>query len=184
MRLNCWTFMIILGLAGCASVPKMNYYTLDMRPSAPQGPEDGIAIDRLRITDSLAGRNILIHASPTQIEYYAVDQWAAGLDDLLREKLETEFHAGTAPMKYVASGDLLDFGQEDTPEGPQARLRATFEYRTRAMGRYDEPLLRKTYEFRLPAKSADAASVVQALSRCAEELAAAMAADVRALHAP
>jgi len=184
MWLKRWTFALVLALAGCASAPKMNYYTLDMRPAAPQGPENGIAIDRLRVTDALAGRNILIHTSPTQIEYYAVDQWAAGLDDLLREKLEAEFHAGSTPAKFVASGELLDFGQEDTPEGPQACLRATFEYRTRAMGHYDEPLLRKTYEFRVPAGAADAVSVVKALSRCAEELAGAMAADARALRAP
>lgn len=184
MRLNRWTFLVIIGLAGCASAPKMNYYTLDMRPAAPKGPEDGIAIDRLRVTDALAGRNILIHASPTQIEYYAVDQWAAGLDDLLREKLEAEFHAGTAPVKFVASGELLDFGQEDTPQGTQACLRATIEFRARTMGRYDEPLLRKTYEFREPTETATAVSVVRALSRCAEELAGAMAVDVRALRAP
>ncbi len=184
MRLKNWTFILMLGLAGCASAPKMNYYTLDMRPAATQGPEEGIVLDRLRVADALSGRNILIHTSPTKVEYYAVDQWAAGLDDLLREKLEAEFHTGSTPGKWVASGDLLDFGQEDSAQGPQACLRAVFEYRTREMGHYEGPLLRKTYEIRTPAGAGNAASVVESLSRCVEELAKAMAADTRTLPKP
>lgn len=181
-----WFLFAAVALAGCASAPRTNYYTLDMRPSAHREQPAPIEIWRLRISEPLAGRNILVQASPTRIEYYAVDQWAAGIEELVREKLEAEFQFSggrtAGPAGLVVDGIIQNFGQEDTPDGAVAYLKAAIEFRTPEMGHYQEPLLRKTYEIRKPAQAADAPSVVQALSRCVETLADEMLADAQALR--
>ena len=178
-----WALIVFAGIAGCASAPSMNYYTLDMRASGGATLAGRIEIARLRVAEPLEGRNILVQTSPTKIEYYAVDQWVAGLDDLVQEKLEAEWGDAEkeSPAQVVLEGIIQGFGQEDLPERTLAYLKLTAEFRSPNASRYDAPLLRKTYEFREPLAEDSAAGVVTTLSVCVEQLAAAMAADVKAL---
>jgi len=173
---------VVLLVAGCASAPDPRYYTLDMRPSGAVQAEKNIRIDRLREAEPLARKDILIQRSPTEIEYYAVDQWAAALGELVSQKLEAELgppEEGRATV--VGTGTILDFGQVDVAGGAEASARLRIELRREDMGRYDEPLLTKTYAARLPAETPTPGAVVEALSRCLEKVAAEMASDANGL---
>ena len=175
--------LTLVAMAGCASAPSMNYYTLDMRPSGGAAMPFRVEIARMRVAEPLEGRNILIQKSPTEIEYYAVDRWAAGLNDLVQEKLEAEWngHPSDEAPQLIAEGIIQGFGQEDQDGGPAAYLKITMEFRSPDASRYDTPLLHKTYEFRQSAEGQGASGVVNALSVCVEQLAAAIAEDATAL---
>ena len=71
-----------------------------------------VRVERLREVESLARKEILVQRTPTQIEYYAVDQWAAAPGELISQKLEAE-------LGPIDGGDGGDPG-----DGHDSRLRA------------------------------------------------------------
>ena len=63
-----------------------------MEPSGDGGdPAVNLVVERVRMTEALSRSEIMVLASPTRIEYYATDQWAGDLAELVRQKLKTEF---------------------------------------------------------------------------------------------
>lgn len=174
--------VLLAAVTGCFSTPTPRYYTLDMRPSGETRPPVRLVVDRLRPSEALAREGILIQTSPTQIEYYAADQWAANLGELVTHKLEAEFaDPADASRTVVVTGSILDFEQVDVPGGAEGYVRLALEFRDAGAGRYDPPLLEKTYEARVPAEAAAAEAVVRALSQGLKDVAAAIAKDAAAL---
>lgn len=179
--------LLLCFLAGCASAPA-KYYSLDMRPSRPDATGPAIEVDHISIADTLASKNIYIQKSPTQIEYYAVDQWAADLGEILEDKLRVELERDSAQPTLVLQGTLERFGQQDTAwkkdtvSEAAAMVRLRVELRPKDASRYSEPLLKKAYVCEAPAAEPTAASVVEMLSRCVESIAAKIQSDAAELQ--
>lgn len=175
--------LVVAGLmAGCASAPGPNLYTLNMAPSAEASSAVNITVGRLRVAEALQNKRILIKKSPTEIEYYAAAQWAAGLDELLTEKLTVEFGSPDAGRSaYVLSGALLAFEQVDVTAGAEAHVRIAIEIREEGTSYYSPPALAKTYDVRLPVATPAVGAVVEALSACLEQVAREVVADASAL---
>ncbi len=171
---------VLLGmLAGCATTIETQYYTLDLRDSDPAASAPRLCVDRIMLAEPLSRKDILIQTTPTQIEYYATAQWAAGIDDLIAQKLEAEFGNPVCDQSpYLLSGTVYEFEQVDLPGGAEAHVKFAVEIRAQ---RYEEPVFKKTYTERAPANSADPNAVVQTLSACVERIAAQIMADAAAL---
>ena len=192
---------VVAGIvAGCAHSPAPRYYTLDMNRSEAAAASAtrpcNIDVGRLRPGQALARTDILIKKSSTEVEYYVAERWAAGLDELVPQKLEVEF-GPDAPGRptIVVSGTILAFEQVDpsaasktgqTPgnsgrEPPSVHAKLDLAFHPEDASRYDKPLFEKVYDSWLPASSADPGAVVRALSEALEKLAADIAADAAAL---
>ena len=168
--------------AGCVSTPAPRYYTLDVEPSGGAHLDVNLEIGPLRASEALARRNILIKKSPTEIEYYALDQWAAALNEIVGQKLKAEFGPFVEGRKPLCiSGAILNFEHVDVAGGVQAHARIELEFRAEDASRYDKPLIKKTYDAAVPAETGTAGAVVCALSRCVEKIAAEAAADANRL---
>lgn len=179
----CLALLVAGLMAGCATAPGPNLYTLNMAPSAEAGSTVNIAVGRLRIAEALQNKRILIKKSPTEIEYYAAAQWAAGLDELLTEKLTVEFGPlDSGRTAYVLSGTLLAFEQVDLPGGGEGHVRLAIEIRREGTSYYSPAALAKTYDVRLPVTAPAAGAVVEALSACLEKVAREIVADASALQ--
>ena len=175
--------ILLAGLAaGCASSPGPDLYTLNMQASAEAGSPVNLTLTRLRVAEALQNKRILIKKSPTEIEYYAAAQWAAGLDELLAEKLAVEFGPlDPARKTMVVSGILLAFEQVDSPAGGEAHVRLALEFRNEGSSHYAKPALARTYDVWLPASSATPGGIVESLSVCLEKVARQIVADASAL---
>ena len=166
---------------GCVTAPAPRYFTLDMHPAGQAKAPVNIRVERLRESESIARKDILIQKNPTRIEYYAVDRWAAGLGEMIAQKFAVEWGTDEdSRATYVMSGTVLEFGQVDTPQGAEAHARMALEIRPNGTSRYEEPAFRKTYDVRRPAAAPTPPAVVEALSRCVEAIAAELAADASA----
>jgi ABC-type uncharacterized transport system auxiliary subunit len=179
MRTQRYLPVVACLLSACASAPNVDYYTVSMEPSGQARPTVGIEVERLQTTDALSRNQILIATSPTTIDYYATDLWAAGVGELVQLKLQAEL--GPPVEKRVAfllSGTVLAFEQIDTPGGADALARLEIEVRDASAKRYDPPVLSKTYEARLPAANANPSAVAAALSKCLEQIVAEIATDL------
>ena len=169
-------------LAGCASTTPSRYYTLDMTASGAAASAVNLYVDRIRAAEALTRKTILIKKSPTEIEYYALDEWAASVNELVTEKLVAEFGPKQDGRKSIGlSGTILAFEQIDLPDGVEAHVKLALTFRAEGTARYEEPLLEKNYEARMPAAESSAPAVVRALSACLEQIAADVAADAGAL---
>ncbi|MCC6694809.1 MAG: membrane integrity-associated transporter subunit PqiC [Candidatus Hydrogenedentes bacterium] len=174
-------WLVVLG-AGCAHAPEPRFYTLDMTPSGKAAPSCNIEVERLRPHDALTRVDLMVKTSPTQIEYYALDRWAATLSELVPEKLRAEFGAPVAGRRtLVLSGTILAFEQVDTEEGANAHVKLDLELRNEGDSRYAAPILQKVYEIAVPAGRPAPADVVRALSAGLEALAAQIASDASAI---
>jgi uncharacterized lipoprotein YmbA len=177
--LRFWLGVVAVSLvAGCAGSPQPRYYTLDMTPSGSVNPECNVAIERLRPHDALTRVDILVMKTPTQIEYYAFDRWAASLSELVSDKLRSEL-GGHDPNRetVVVSGDILAFEQVDRDDGADAHIKLDLSFRKEGASRYSPALLRKRYEISVPAEAARPAAVVEVLSAGLETIAAEIATD-------
>lgn len=169
-------------LTACASAPNISYYTLAMIPSGQTDVSVNLAVEQVRTTDALSQNRIMIQASPTTIEYYATDQWVGGLAELVLQKLTVEFGQPVEGRRTLAmTAVVLACEQVDVAGGTEARMKLSVTVRDPAEKRYREPLLSKTYEASRPMAHASANSVVVALSTCAEQIAADIAADASGL---
>jgi len=174
--------LVVAVVAGCATTGELRYYTLDMSPSGQARPEYNLDLTRLHAAQALARSNILIKKTSTEIEYYAVDHWAAGVADLVREKLESEFGEPERDRDVILiSGVVLAFEQVDVDGGATAHIKLELEFRRANEGRTGDPLMKRTYEANLPAGTMEAGSVVRALSQGLEEVAVRIAEDTSAL---
>ncbi len=166
-------------LAACASAPVIHYYTFDMAPSGRSPAAVALRVRGFQTTEALGRRQILIQTSPTEIEYYATDQWAGDVGELVAQKLAAELGpaAPDAPVLAV-TGTVVDCGQVDRPGGgAAARLTLEVTIRDPAHQRFQPPLLVKTYRCELPAQQATPDAVARALSSCVDKVAAELAGD-------
>lgn len=169
-------------LAGCATAPSPNLYTLNMTPSEQAGSPVNISVGRLRVAEALLNKRILIKKSPTEIEYYAAAQWAAGLDELLTEKFSVEFgDAVTGRPAWFVSGTLLAFEQVDRASGAEAHVKLELEIRKEGTSYYSPAALAKTYDVWIPVADPAPGTVVEALSASLEQVAREIVADASAL---
>ena len=111
--------VLLLCCTGCLSTPEARYYTLDMQSSGKVTTTMfNLEVERIQVTEALARTDILIKKSATEIEYYALDRWAARLDELLAEKLQAEFGPTEAKRDtYLVRGKLLACEQVDYARG-------------------------------------------------------------------
>lgn len=178
-RLRRYAFSLaVIGLmGGCLSVTESRYYTLDMRDSDHVETAHQIEVGRFRTSDALSRPEILIQASPTRVEYYAVDQWASDLAEMVQEKLQIELGPAESP-DYRIEGDILSFEQVDGESGAEARVKLRVRGYDALDRRSAEPVLRKTYEDIGMAAGSEPEEVVAALSRVLERVAVQIASDL------
>ncbi|GMW01073.1 MAG: hypothetical protein AMXMBFR84_22100 [Candidatus Hydrogenedentota bacterium] len=177
MRL-IWFGAAVMIVVGCASTPPTRLYTLDMTPTGLAKPECNIEVDHMRVHETLNRMDILILKSPTEVEYYASDDWAASLTELVSEKLKAEFgNPQEGRTTVLATGKVLAFGQNDTKEGPKGHVKIEMVYRTPEMDPYDPAIRKVTYETLLPVESDGPKGLVTTLTRGLEALARDMARD-------
>jgi ABC-type uncharacterized transport system auxiliary subunit len=182
MRLRSALVLLAVAICGCTSAPKISYYTLAMEPSGRVETDVNIVVERFHTTEALGRDQILVAVSPTEIDYYATDQWAGGVGQLVQRKLAEEFRPlvdGRRTM--VVSGTVLSFEQVDGGSGTSARLKLQVVVRDAEKKRYEPPVFEKTYSITRPAPGPNPAGVVKELSRCVEDVAAEIAADVKHL---
>lgn len=178
------TLVVMAGLvAGCATSPAPSLYTVNMTPSPTAGSPVNIAIVRLRIAESLHNKRILIKKSPTEIEYFVMAQWAASLDEILREKLAAEF-GPIDPERptFAISGALQAFEQIDMPSGNEAHVKLDLEVRRDGESQYAPPVIARVYEVSLPVAADSAGGVVESLSACLESVARDIVSDIAKLQ--
>lgn len=168
-------------LAGCGSSPTIDYYTLSMNPSNEAEPTVNMIVERFGTTEALARPQIMIAASDTRVEYYARANWVSGVGEQVQRKLQTEFgEPREGRPTYLLSGTVTALEQVDVADGARARLEVEVEVRSTEGKRYEDPLLRRTFSAERPA-AAGPAAVVDALSECAEQIAADIASAVARL---
>ncbi len=168
---------VLLSL-GCVSSPAPRYYTLDMAASGHVRSRANVTIEVIEVAEALQRDAIIILSSPTSIEYYAADQWASGLHELVRQKLEAELEPAEDDAPRLALHVYVRFfGQVDTDHGPMARAVLHVETRIPRQSRYEEPLTEREYTVEQDADDDSANSVVAALSRCLEKIALYIARD-------
>jgi uncharacterized lipoprotein YmbA len=173
---------LLAALAACASAPELDHYTIDMTPSGRVQAVTNLEVNGVVVSDKLAQRRIVIHLSPTRIETYANARWASGVRQMVEQKLAAELGAPAADgRRLVLDGAVTAFEQVDGSAGPQARVGLDMEIRDHGSNRSEPPLLEKTYEVLRPAATDSVDGVVQALSRCLEEIAAEIAEDAAGL---
>jgi uncharacterized lipoprotein YmbA len=173
--------LAVAACAGCASTTTQ-HFTLDMRPSESASPGQ-LAARHFTVADALANMNIPVRTGPTTLEYYEGVQWAGSLEDLLKEKFQAEFGASVAADgARVIDGHVLAFEQVDLPGGA-AEAHCKIEVQVRAAGdsRYAKPLLAKVYDVSSPMAVVTPGTLTESLSRCVEQIAAQVRADVAGL---
>jgi len=169
-------------LCACASAPKIDYYTLGMEPSGRVYAGANLSVERLSTTQALGRSQIMVLASPTRIDYYATDHWAGSVGELVQQKLAAEFGPPAEDRgTLVVSGKVLACEQVDVPGGAEARVKLEIVVRDAEVPRYQPPLIEKSYSSSRPVSGPNPGSVVEELSRCVEEIAAEIAADVSTL---
>ena len=179
MRFTPVLSMILCTLCGCASAPEIDYYTLGMESSGRVEQAVNLSVERLRTTEALGRSQIMVLASPTKVEFYATDHWAGSVGELVQQKLAAEFGPPVDGRRtLIISGKVLACEQVDRSGGAEARVRLEIVVRDAGTPRYQPPLLEKAYASRRPVAGSNPGSVVEELSRCVEEIAAEIAADV------
>jgi len=166
-------------LCACASAPKIDYYTLGMESSGQIDTAVNLSVERLRTTEALGRSQIMILASPTRIDYYATDHWAGSVGELVQQKLAAEFGPPVDGRRtLIVSGRVLACEQVDGSAGARARVKLEIVVRDAEKSRYQPPLFERSYTSNRPVPGSNPGSVVSELSRCVEDIAAEIAADV------
>jgi len=179
MSLRSSVLAVLCVSCACASAPKINYYTLGMESSGEARPGVNLSVERLRTTEALGRSQIMIRTSATRIEYYAVDQWAGGIGELIQQKLAAEFGPPIEGRRtFKVSGMVVACEQVDIPGGSEARVKLAVVIREATEARYRPPLLERSYQATRGVSRASADAVVDALSGCVDQIAAEIAADV------
>lgn len=179
MRSTPFLSAALCAFCACASAPKIDYYTLGMEPSGGVAAVANLSVERFRTTEALARSQLMVLASPTRVDYYATAQWAGSLGELVQQKLAAEFGPPVDGRRdLVVSGRVIAFEQVDRPSGAEARVRLDIAVRDADTPRYQPPLLEKSYTSIRTVSGSNTDSVVAELSRCVEEIAAEISADV------
>jgi len=175
------SFALALSLvlaAGCMSVPRPRYYTLDMTPSGKAVPKRClIEVETFQATESVDREAILVKLSPTRAEYYALDLWIEGLDELVARKLLSEFEGAKKEEPVVlVRGKILAFEEVDRGDKTQAHVKLEVEFRIKAL-RKEIRSQERIYEATVKVEERNPDAVAKALSRGLEKIAVRIAAD-------
>jgi uncharacterized lipoprotein YmbA len=182
MRSTPFLTAVLCVACACASAPKIDYYTLGMESSGRAVTTVNISVERLATTEALGRSQIMVLASPTRIDYYATSQWAGSVGELVQRKLAAEFGPPVEGREaFVVSGRVLACEQVDRPGGVEARVKLEIVVRDAEVPRYQKPVLEKSYSSSRSVAGPGAGPVVEELTRCVEEIAAEIAADVSSL---
>lgn len=172
-------FPLMAILTGCVSVTESNYFTLDMRSSGQVESSFALEDVRIRPGEAVSRPEIMIRTSPTEVEYYATQRWAANLGEQLGEKLKSEFgEPSGASLGVTISGTLLAFEQIDTAVGADARIKLDIYVSFPSQDGESTLSFSRIYETVVRADEAAASAVVRALSRGLESIAAELAGDL------
>jgi len=145
-------------------------------------PAINLKIETIEVAEALQRESILIMVAPTKAEYYASEQWVAGLHELVRQKLESELGPKREGLPtYGMSVTVRSLGQIDAPDGTQTQASLDIEVRPLHESRYKEPLFEKIHSVTKEVREPSIDKVVMTLSRCREEIAAEIAADTQNL---
>lgn len=182
MKKGCALVVLLVVVAGCASAPNLDYYTVDMTSSGKASTDLNIEVGHFAISEKLDRTQIVIQLTPTRIDYYSNERWAASIGEMVEQKLAVEF----GPMVdgrhgLIVSGRVTAFEQIDSPSGPRALAMLDVAIREGEAKRFEAPLLEKTYEASRAADTNSVDAMVQALSRALEEIAAKIAEDAAGL---
>jgi uncharacterized lipoprotein YmbA len=181
MRFRSCVLVLPVVLAACASSPRINYYTLGAVSSGTVAPSINLVVERFRTSEALGRAQLMIATRATEVEYYAADQWAGGLGELVQHKLAAEFGPKVAGRRtLIVTGQVLACEQVEIQKVTQARLKLRVVVRDAELKRYQGALFEKAYEARRTVASGTPSAVVDELSRCAEQIAAQIAADAAA----
>lgn len=182
MRFRRISALCVCVLCGCASAPKIDYYTLGRDSSGRASPTVNLSVERFRSVEALNRSQIMVLESPSRIDYYAGDHWAGSIGELVQQKLAAEFGPLDSGRKtLIVSGTVVSCEQLDRPEGAEARVELEVVVRDSEIARYRPPLLEKTYASTRPVGGTSVESLVMELSRCVEDIAAEIAADIATL---
>jgi uncharacterized protein len=110
-RVACW--LVVLGLAGCATSAPLHYYTLSAVPPAsnttlPVGSPP-VSLERLTIPPELDRAQLVRRLDATRLQLLDGHRWAAPLDDMMRRVLGEDLalrlgsNAVTNPNEPVGS---------------------------------------------------------------------------------
>ena len=177
--------LMLAGLAGCASAPRIDYYTLGTEASGHAGPPVNVVVERFRTTEALARRGIMVSLSDTRVAYRGTDQWAESLGGLVQQRLTAAFGTPVEGRRTVKlSGTVLACEEAIRPSGRYAVIKLAVEVRDATEASYRPPLLAKIYEADRPVREGeDVAPVVEALAVGLDGIAAEIAEDLRKLPA-
>ena len=182
MRFTPFLAIALCVLCACASAPKIDYYTLGMESSDRVDLAVNVSVERMRTTEALGRSQIMVHASPTRIDYYATDHWAGSVGELVQQKMAAEFGQPIEGRKtLIVSGKVLACEQVDGATGAEARVRLDIVVRDAEVPRYQQPLLEKSYSSNRSVSASNPGSVVSELSRCVEDIAVEIAKDISLL---
>ena len=182
MRVHPIPALVLCAVCGCASAPKIDFYTLGMESSGRAQPKVNLSVERFRSTEALSRSQIMVLESATRVDYYATDHWAGSIGELVQRKLAAEFGPPQEGRKnLVVSGVVAACEQVDRPGGAEARVDLEIVVRDAELARYRPPLLEKSYTSSRPVGGVSVAALVEELSRCMEDIAAEIAADVASL---
>jgi len=149
--LNVWKSNVparasaVLGLlvtafaAGCGSVPKTSYYTLQV-PAAP-APTDIrtnyiLGVEHFRAPEVLRDDRIAYYVSPTQMNFYQHQRWGAAPASLLSEFTaqwldssgvfaQVKMLPARERVDYTLGGSVTSFEEVDSGGGVKVRLAMT-----------------------------------------------------------
>lgn len=182
MRLKPYLCLALVALCGCASAPKIDYYTLSMESSGRVQSELNLAVGTFRTTEALSRSQIMILTSATEIEYYATASWAGGIAELVQQKLTVEFGPPKDGGRTLAvSGTVLACEQVDVAGGAEASMKLRVVVRDPESTSDRRPVHDKIYAAARPASAANPGAVVRALSLCAEDIAIEISEDLSRL---
>ena len=176
---------LVLLVAGCASVPDYEYYTLDQRGLAMAGSAAGISADirleRLQAGQALARPELMIQISPVAVDYYATAHWVSDVGELatetLRRVLESSESGEDGPTIYI-SGDVLEFHQLDPGAAGNTAAAVTAALRLRFEEQGTGERRARRYAIQRPIASGEPAAVARGLSGAMAALAQEISRDL------
>ncbi len=144
MKIHRAFAVLLVFAAGCASAPNLDYYTIDMTPSGKVSTDLNLEVDRVATSEKLNRTQIVIQKSPTRIDYYSNERWAASVGEMVEQKLAAEFGPAVDGRRgLIVSGRVVAFEQVDSPSGPQALARLEVVIREGGAKRFETPLARE-----------------------------------------
>ena len=194
--------LMVLLVAGCASSPPTNLYTLSAigvpltETAAPQSASAVVAIGPVTLPDYIDRPQIVTRQSPYRLELATYDQWAAPLHDMLPRVLIEDVALRLPSHRVVAfplvsEGNFdyrvaVDIGRFDVDATGEATLAARWQLyarsTTRALQVADDVLQRRSEGDGYGAYAASLSGVIADLSgHIAEALRSARASAARPL---